>query len=270
MTETLPRARALAGYDEVSGIRQAADHDWLLSLAPAAPRRIADLGCGTGALLDQALRRWPRIEYALGVDGAPGRVLDARARLGTRATIREGDLRRLDGESGAFDLVVMSSVLHWLYPDEDRALAWIAGHLTPGGAFLLTTHHPDLREDGLGGEDLLAAEALDLLGLDAGALREIVPMGARARSATAVRELLSRRFTVERHEERRVAVRTRDADEWRRFHASTWGTYFSRLAPASRQEEFFRAVGAAAERRMARQGEVYPITVRAWRCAPPQ
>ncbi|MEV0597820.1 methyltransferase domain-containing protein [Streptomyces sp. NPDC050315] len=265
---TLDRARDLAGYDDVSAIRQAQDHDWILNLVPRPPRRIADLGCGTGALLDAVLDRWPAATRVLGVDGAPARVREATQRLGERADIRYGDLRQLTALDEKFDLVTMTSVLHWLHPDEGHTFDWIADHLDEDGAFLLTTHHPDTDETGLGGEDVVARDALALLGIGADTLTGIVPMGVRARPADAVRTLLERRLTVDTYQERRVAVRTRSAEEYQHFHAATFGTYFSRLVPEARQEDFFRAVGTAAARRMTERGEVYGITVRAWRAVP--
>ncbi|GHJ38961.1 trans-aconitate 2-methyltransferase [Streptomyces sp. TS71-3] len=266
---TLAGARELAGYDDVSRIRQAQDHDWALDLAPGPPTRVADLGCGTGALLDAALGRWPGVRRALGVDGAPARVREAAARLAGRAEVREGDVRRLPPLDESFDLITMTSVLHWLHPDEARAFAWVAAHLAPSGAFLLTTHHPDPDPSGQGGEDAVARDALALLGIRGpDALDGIVPMGERARTADAVAALLARVLVVDRCEERRVTVKASGADEYRRFHAATFGTYFSRLVPEDAQEDFFAAVGEAAARRMAEHGEVYGITVRAWRARP--
>ncbi|WP_335937427.1 class I SAM-dependent methyltransferase [Streptomyces sp. PTD5-9] len=263
----LDRARTLSGYDEVSRIRQAQDHDWVLGLAPRDPRTLLDLGCGTGALLEAALDRWPGAGRAVGVDGSAHRVREAGARLAGRAELLTGDLLRLPALDERFDVAFMTSVLHWLYPDEDRVFAWAAAHLAPGGAFVLTTHHPVTDRGGLGGEDVVALDALRLLGVPA-RLGRVVPMGVRARPADGVQALLERHFTVEETHERTVPVRAADARRYRDFHASTFGTYFSRLLPDDRQTEFFDAVGRAAAARTAEHGEVYRITVRAWRAVP--
>ncbi|MEV8453257.1 class I SAM-dependent methyltransferase [Streptomyces sp. NPDC052095] len=262
--DILERARTLSGYDEVSRIRQAQDHDWVLSLVPRAPRTLLDLGCGTGALLGAALDRWPDTVGAVGVDGSAHRVREAGARLAGRAELLTGDLLSLPGLDDRFDAAFMTSVLHWLHPDEERAFAWIATHLAPGGAFVLTTHHPVTDGAGFGGEDVVARDALRLLDAPAH-LSGIVPMGVRARPVSGVRALLERHFTVEESYERTVPVRAEGAGQYRDFHAATFGTYFSRLLPDDRQTDFFDAVGRAAAARTAEHGEVYRITVRAWR-----
>lgn len=261
--QTVQRARDLAGYDEVSRLRQAQDLDWVLSLVDGPPASIADLGCGTGALLQRALERWPSVRSVLGVDGAAGRVREARGRLGPRARVEQGDLLRLAARDDRFDLVTMTSVLHWLYPDEGRLLRWVAAHLAPGGSFVLTTHHPHVGADGLGAEDVVAREAYAALGVED--FGTVVPMARRARPAADIADLLGEAFAVDAIEERVVPVRTEDAEQYARFHASTFGTYFSRRVPAADGERFFAAVGAAAAARQQRDGEVYPITVRAWR-----
>ncbi|MEU9319928.1 class I SAM-dependent methyltransferase [Streptomyces sp. NPDC048295] len=265
--DILDRARTLSGYDDVSRIRQAQDHDWVLGLAPDGPRTLLDLGCGTGALLEAALDRWPDAVRAVGIDGSGHRVREAGVRLAGRAELLTGDLLRLPALDDRFDVAFMTSVLHWLHPDEDRAFAWVARHLAPGGAFVLTTHHPVTDHKGIGGEDVVAVDALRLLGVRAD-LSGVVPMGVRARSADDVRKLLERHFTIEESHGRTVPVRAAGDRQYRDFHASTFGTYFSRLLPDERQSEFFDAVGRAAADRTAERGEVYRITVRAWRAVP--
>ncbi|MFG3242147.1 class I SAM-dependent methyltransferase [Streptomyces sp. NPDC048157] len=262
--DILDRARTLSGYDDVSRIRQAQDHGWVLGLAPGTPRTLLDLGCGTGALLEAALDRWPDAARAVGIDGSGHRVREAGVRLAGRAELLTGDLLSLPALDDRFDVAFMTSVLHWLHPDEDRAFAWIAAHLAPGGAFVLTTHHPATDSAGLGGEDVVAVDALRSLGAP-GDLSGVVPMGVRARPAKDVRALLERHFTIEESHERTAPVRAADASQYRDFHAATFGTYFSRLLSDDRQTEFFDAVGRAAAARTAEHGEVYRITVRAWR-----
>jgi SAM-dependent methyltransferase len=271
MSDIVERARTLTGYDEVSRIRQAQDLDWVLGLAPEAPpRAFADLGCGTGTLLERALARWPEtLERVVGVDGQASRVAEARERLGGRAgadvAIRGGDLLALpDDAAERFDVITLTSVLHWLYPDEGRLLAWVDRHLAAGGAFLLTTHHPHPEgASGRGAEDVVVAEALAALGVaePPGA----VPISERARPAEDVAALLAEHLEVDAIEERYVTMEASSAQEWSAFHASTFGTYFSRLAPAEDEERFFAEVGRAAWRRQREQGSVYPITVRLWR-----
>lgn len=262
------RARALTGYDEISRIRQAQDLEWVLGLAPAPPASLADLGCGTGTLLERALELWPELEVAVGVDGAESRVVEAAHRLcaGGRVAVRHGDLLALPDDDERFDLITLTSVLHWLYPDEQRLLAWVARHLAPDGAFLLTTHHPHLERAGRGAEDVVVAEALEALGVTDRS--GVVAISERARPAADVAALLAEHLEVDAIEERYVTMEATSPEEWTAFHASTFGTYFSRLAPAADEERFFAEVGQAAWQRQRQRGAVYPITVRLWRARP--
>ncbi|MEV4496156.1 class I SAM-dependent methyltransferase [Micromonospora arborensis] len=258
------RARDLAGYDEVSQIRQHQDYDWVLSLVERRPRRIADLGCGTGALLAAVTDRWPGHLDLLGIDGSPERVQEAKHRLGPSARVWQDDLLRLPQLVERFDLITMTSVLHWLYPDEHLLYSWIARHLAAGGDFVLTTHHPQVQDDGFGAEDLVARAALLALGRPA-ELGDVVPMAVRARPAVDIGQQLSRFFKVAEVEERVAPVVAESAGQYADFHASTFGTYFSRLVADHEQEDFFRAVGEVAAAWTKDKGSVYDITVRAWR-----
>ena len=56
------------------------------------------------------------------------------------------------------------------------------------------------------------------------------------------------------------------AEEYQRFHAATFGTYYSRIVAADRQEAFFAALGETAVRRMREQGFVTTMPVRLWAC----
>jgi SAM-dependent methyltransferase len=262
-----------AGYHQASRLRQARDQDWVLSRAPGHARSLLDLGCGTGALLEAALERLPRLRKAVGLEASPARAREARSRLavyGDRVTVRAADLLSGPDLADRFDLITMTSVVHWLYPREDEVLGWVARHLAQPGAFLITTYHPVTSRDGLGGTDELVQEALGTLGVTdvpgALAAHGIAPIGLRNRPVSALEDLLRAHFTIEAAEERPATVKVSDAGEYQRFHAATFGTYYSQVAGDGRQEEFLRALGAAAMRRMRRQGYVTSMPVRLWAC----
>lgn len=118
-------------------------------IGPAPVRALLDLGAGTGRML-QLLA--PRAQRLVGVDASPAMLQVARANLEradiTRAELRQGDINALDVERGAFDLVVVHQVLHFL-DDPGRAVREAASALAPGGRLLVvdfaTHEHEFLR-----------------------------------------------------------------------------------------------------------------------------
>jgi ubiquinone/menaquinone biosynthesis C-methylase UbiE len=106
--------------------------------------RVLDVGCGTGRLTHWIAERGGP---AIGIDPLEERILLARSRAGT-ATFAIGhaeDLGRFDDES--FDVVCMSSVLHWI-ADKPRALAEARRVLRPRGRLGVTTVPHELARAG--------------------------------------------------------------------------------------------------------------------------
>ncbi|GGP34115.1 class I SAM-dependent methyltransferase [Saccharothrix coeruleofusca] len=110
--------------------------DWLP--VNTAPRRIADLGCGTGAGTFALLARFPEARVTA-VDSSPEhlRRLAEKARaagVADRVRTVQADLDASWPELGAPDLVWASASLHHL-TDPERALRRVRDALTPGGLF---------------------------------------------------------------------------------------------------------------------------------------
>lgn len=93
-------------------------------VAARSPRRVLDLGCGTGALAELVLEALPGCELA-GVDLSNAMLARARERLGDRAQLVEGDSEHLPFPDGFFDVAYCNDSFHH-YPDPDRAAfeAW--------------------------------------------------------------------------------------------------------------------------------------------------
>jgi tRNA (cmo5U34)-methyltransferase len=122
-------------YDEI--------HETLVALlAIRPPRRVLDLGAGTGYTLHRLLEAFPRAR-ALGLD-VSGEMLDrARQRLAgleDRVDLRTGNIAAPDIE-GAFDAIISILAVHHLHADEKRHLfSRIWEHIEPGGVFLLADY----------------------------------------------------------------------------------------------------------------------------------
>jgi ubiquinone/menaquinone biosynthesis C-methylase UbiE len=112
----------------------------ILDLAgDVAGRRILDVGCGAGPLLE-ALRG--RGAIVTGVDPSTKILELARRRLGDSAALQQADLSYpLPFPDGAFDDVIVCLVLHYLQ-DWTVPLAELRRVLAPGGRLIVAVNHP--------------------------------------------------------------------------------------------------------------------------------
>jgi 2-polyprenyl-3-methyl-5-hydroxy-6-metoxy-1,4-benzoquinol methylase len=103
---------------------------------PAAPARVADLGCGTGTLSVLLAEDGHEVH---GVDLAEAMLAAARAKAsaaGVPATFAQGDAADPPLAPRGFDVVLSRHVL-WALPDPSAALARWVSLLRPGGRMLL-------------------------------------------------------------------------------------------------------------------------------------
>jgi SAM-dependent methyltransferase len=104
-----------------------------LEALPAAPKRVLDLGTGTGLAAFIAARRYPEADV-VGVDLAEGMVAQARANtppeLTGRVRFEQADAVRLPFEPASFELVQLANMIPFF--DE------VARVTAPGGHVLLS------------------------------------------------------------------------------------------------------------------------------------
>jgi ubiquinone/menaquinone biosynthesis C-methylase UbiE len=104
------------------------------ALRLARPRRVIDVGCGTG-LLATRLQRGLDGASVVGCDFSHGMLLHARARTEPVAWIR-ADAQRLPFRDASADAIVSTEAFHW-FPDQRRALSEFFRVLAPGGRLLV-------------------------------------------------------------------------------------------------------------------------------------
>lgn len=125
-----PRRRLIPPFDAFYGAAVAA-----LDLIGAPPKRVLDLGAGTGYLAVRVTAAFPAAELVL-LDAAPAMLDQARARLGSAAQYVVGDLRDALPEGG-FCAIVSALAIHHLDDDGKRDLfARVHEALKPGGLFV--------------------------------------------------------------------------------------------------------------------------------------
>lgn len=145
----MPQHRDVQAFEERAASYESGRHgrlhkeisDRVVELAlrqSPAPRRVLDVGCGTGYALRLLADRLPQASEFLGLDAARNMVEVARsASSDERLGFVHAKAERLPLCDGVFDLVVTTTSFdHW--PDQARGIRECARVLAPGGMLVLT------------------------------------------------------------------------------------------------------------------------------------
>lgn len=115
-------------YERFRLEREQPFHDLLALVRPRANLRVADLGCGTGALTLE-LHRALQARETVGIDNSTSMLAKAPREPGLR--FEEADIAAF-APAEPFDLVFSNAALHWV-PRHDELLARLRAALAPGG-----------------------------------------------------------------------------------------------------------------------------------------
>jgi trans-aconitate 2-methyltransferase len=105
-------------------------HELLARVAAEEPRRVVDLGCGSGGLTAGLAERWPSAEVA-GVDSSPEMIDAAAAYAGARVRFELGDIATWR-PADHVDVIVANAALQWI-PGHRDLLPGLVDALTDGG-----------------------------------------------------------------------------------------------------------------------------------------
>ncbi|WP_193165593.1 malonyl-ACP O-methyltransferase BioC [Microbulbifer hainanensis] len=138
--------RAAASYDAAAHLQRAVCRQLLSGAGDSwAPKRIVDLGSGTGYGSDLLRRRFPQAEI-IAVDLAEGMLRYARAERPVADAYIAADAESLPLADGSVDLVFSSLALQWCYR-LPQLFGELQRVLAPGGRSLIATLGPGtLRE----------------------------------------------------------------------------------------------------------------------------
>lgn len=93
------------------------------------PRRVVDLGCGSGELTATLAERWPEATV-LGIDSSPAMIERAGAYASDRLSLAVMDIANWRMEP-AVDVVVSNAALQWVPDHRELIMAW-AEEASPG------------------------------------------------------------------------------------------------------------------------------------------
>lgn len=121
-------------------------HDWITRQVAFDGALFFDFCGGDGGYLHSFLKAWPQAQGML-FDRAPGAPLpEIASRMGIKAGDAFGEDKWFVGQRGAYDVVLMSEILHCKGPAERQELLrqakWL---LKPTGVLLVVEQYPNLR-----------------------------------------------------------------------------------------------------------------------------
>lgn len=116
-------------YERFEAERAQPFHDLLALIEPRPGMRVADLGCGTGALTRQLHEGLQAVETT-GIDRSAEMLAKAEALASDSLRFKLGDIAAF--QSTGLDLVFSNAALHWI-PDHETLFPHLLAALAPQG-----------------------------------------------------------------------------------------------------------------------------------------
>lgn len=142
-------AKFASGYDAHWARFSARTHAHVLARLSQdlTGKRLLDLSCGTGSLIERMLACHPTVASIVGVEVSASMLRQARARLAVPLRSRQVALVQqrpdaLDFRPGAFDIVVCANTFHY-FREPQAMLREIYRVVRPGGLLILEDYAKD-------------------------------------------------------------------------------------------------------------------------------
>ncbi|MFD0586516.1 methyltransferase domain-containing protein [Paenibacillus sp. GCM10027627] len=134
--------------DRLMGVITEGDTNPMPTVAGKAPFHILEIGCGTGALTERLIRKWPDATV-LSLDLSSNMLHAAERRIsgtfqGAAVRFLQADVEKwsVDASPAVFDLIVSSACFQWLH-DAGKTLKHLRKLLKPSGRLAFATFGPD-------------------------------------------------------------------------------------------------------------------------------
>lgn len=155
-------SRSAVNYEAHALLQKSLADELFASICELQPRKILDIGCGTGYLTRKLAHHFEDAEV-VGIDIAPGMIdVAKKGENSTNLVFVLGDGEKLSFGNKVFDLLVSNASLQWM--DFSQVLKEVKRVLSPGGKFLFNTFGPatlkELKELGLRVNAFLSKEEL--------------------------------------------------------------------------------------------------------------
>lgn len=108
----------------------------LEKVANLPAKRVLDVACGTGLLLEMLTER-PDLPELVGIDKVPAMLAMARQKIGRRATLVECEAAQLPFDDACFQLITSTNALHY-FPDVDATLREMRRVISLNGNLVIT------------------------------------------------------------------------------------------------------------------------------------